>query len=207
MEMSELDDPDLAWVGIDQQLVFLDIAGDRYFSPSPARSRALVAELAKSGREPWQQPLSLARPCDWVPATQSSLPARDTGLHLAEIAQALWVQRRVERRLSSGDLASVLAGLRAAVERRTVESEGLSRAGEAVVHGFEQARLLRTAADRCLARSIALALCLAAKGDRARIVLGVRIAPFGAHCWAQHGDKVLNDSLEEVQRYHPILVV
>lgn len=76
-----------------------------------------------------------------------------------------------------------------------------------MVRAFEYARLLRTAADRCLARSIALAGCLAAIGDRCHVVLGVTCPPFSAHCWAQQGDTVLNDTLEEVQRYTPILVV
>ena len=68
-------------------------------------------------------------------------------------------------------------------------------------------RLLRTAADRCLSRSIALALCLARHHCRANVILGVKLAPFAAHCWAQHGDAVLNDELEEVRRYQPILVL
>lgn len=76
-----------------------------------------------------------------------------------------------------------------------------------MVRAFEQARLLRSTADRCLPRSIALALCLTAKQCRVHVVLGVKLAPFSAHCWVQDGGAVLNDSLEEVQRYSPILVV
>ncbi|HCY01912.1 MAG TPA: lasso peptide biosynthesis B2 protein, partial [Erythrobacter sp.] len=34
-----------------------------------------------------------------------------------------------------------------------------------------------------------------------------RSDPFGAHCWVQHGEAVLNDTAEEVLRYTPILVV
>lgn len=35
----------------------------------------------------------------------------------------------------------------------------------------------------------------------------VRTNPFGAHSWAQHEDEVLNDSVEEVLRFTPILIV
>lgn len=75
------------------------------------------------------------------------------------------------------------------------------------ISAFEHARLLRTAADRCLPRSIALALCLASDGKRTNLVIGVKLAPFGAHCWVQSGDEVLNDSVEEVLRYQPILII
>lgn len=117
------------------------------------------------------------------------------------------MQRRVESRLAADGFARVLADLRCLLERRTFVLQELSKAGGATVRAFEHARLLRTAAERCLPRSIALALCLASRGDRSHVVLGVRVSPFGAHSWAQQGDTVLNDSLEEVNRYHPILVV
>jgi hypothetical protein len=42
---------------------------------------------------------------------------------------------------------------------------------------------------------------------RANVVLGVKQGPFGAHCWVQHGSEILNDSVEEVLRYRPILVI
>ena len=67
--------------------------------------------------------------------------------------------------------------------------------------------MLRTAADRCLPRSIALALRLARHGFAAQLVIGVRTNPFGAHSWTQHEGAVLNDSVEEVLRFKPILIV
>jgi len=90
---------------------------------------------------------------------------------------------------------------------RDFAASALDRAGARTIRAFEHARLIRSAADRCLPRSIALALGLAARGCRAHVVIGVKLAPFAAHCWAQAGDEVLNDSAEEVQRYTPILVV
>ena len=83
----------------------------------------------------------------------------------------------------------------------------MGRDAARTIRAFEYARLLRTAADRCLPRSIALALCLASDGMRANVVVGVRLAPFGAHCWVQQGGDVLNDSVEEVLCYRPILVI
>jgi hypothetical protein len=76
-----------------------------------------------------------------------------------------------------------------------------------IVRAFEHARILRTAANRCLPRSIALSIRLASCGTRANVVIAVKLAPFAAHCWSQAGDVVLNDSVEEVQRYTPLLVL
>ena len=36
-------------------------------------------------------------------------------------------------------------------------------------------------------------------------VFGVRCEPFGAHCWVQDDEYVLNDSVEVVQQYTPIM--
>jgi hypothetical protein len=39
------------------------------------------------------------------------------------------------------------------------------------------------------------------------LVLGVRMMPFAAHAWVQDGDTVLNDTVDYVSAYTPILVV
>ena len=126
---------------------------------------------------------------------------------LADVARAIASQRRVERRLSKGSLRSVLGEFsrlsNACSTSELAEGGGAARA----VRAFELARLLRSPANRCLPRSIALANCLASHGVTAQVVLAVKLAPFAAHCWTQLGDTVLNDTPEEVARYTPILVV
>jgi hypothetical protein len=44
------------------------------------------------------------------------------------------------------------------------------------------------------------------RGIEVNLVVGVAI-PFAAHCWVQHADMVLNDSVDIVSRYEPILVI
>lgn len=205
--MSELERADLAWCRIGDQLIFLDIAKDRYFRLPGERNRSIVDFLDASSRKDWQQPAILPRPENWQFPQQAS-PSIGTGqFRLAEVARALWVQRRIEKRLASRPFAAVLAELRLLVTTRTADTQSLGGKGADCVRGFEYARLFRTAANHCLPRSIALASCLAARGVRSHLVLGVRTLPFAAHCWVQQGTSVLNDSLEEVQRFHPILVV
>lgn len=197
---------DLAYCEIDGRLIFLDIAADRYFRlPDEANVRALAA-LDRSGLERWRQPSFLPRPCPWMTATRQCQAMAQGDFRIGDVARAVWSQRRVERRLACRSFASLLRELRAAEVRQ--EDDVAIRGGAArTICAFEQARLLRSSADRCLPRSIALALALAADGSGAHIVIGVKLAPFAAHCWTQAGDEVLNDSVEEVARYKPMLVV
>lgn len=59
----------------------------------------------------------------------------------------------------------------------------------------------------CLHRTFLLLSLLRRAGADAAWVFGVRTWPFGAHCWLQVGDAVLDDDAERVSRYTPILAV
>jgi hypothetical protein len=61
--------------------------------------------------------------------------------------------------------------------------------------------------DECLYDSLALLEYLARHGIYPDWVFGVQTRPFAAHCWVQHGDLVLNDTVEHVSGYTPIMVV
>lgn len=198
---------ELARCEIDGNLVFLDLTGDRYFRLGPDANRKLLDELERSGRPRSRQPDWIACPGDWKPAKWQSDAIEEGRLRISEIARAVWTQRRFERRLASQALCTLLLELRSLREARCDDSPTESPQAAAIIRAFEQARLLRSAADRCLPRSLALCLCLAARHLPANLVFGVKLAPFGAHCWVQAGDCVLNDTVEEVRRYSPILIV
>jgi hypothetical protein len=59
----------------------------------------------------------------------------------------------------------------------------------------------------CLFDSLALLEFLIPFGVRADWIFGVASDPFAAHCWLQQGNVVLNDPLEKVAGYCPILAV
>ncbi len=197
----------LAWCAIDGTVVFLDLARDRYFRlPEDANRRFLAQHDPGSGPGP-AQPAALPLPDAWTPPLRQSHAIHEGPFRIGDIARSIWSQRRVERRLASHGIGHLLISVRETTGRRPLLTEPLPALAARDVRGFEQARILRTAADRCLPRSIALALCLAGSRYAAHVVLGVKLAPFAAHCWVQAGDAVLNDELEEVLRYTPILVV
>ncbi|MDF1835796.1 MAG: lasso peptide biosynthesis B2 protein [Alteraurantiacibacter sp. bin_em_oilr2.035] len=201
--MIEFNTSDIAWAECSGRFVFLDIAQDRYFQLPAPREKAFRAEF---GGKAWYQPPTFPRPPEWVSPHIASPEIHEGPFLLAGVAAAIWAQRRVERRISARSFSEVLLELKRLKEPLVFNDRRVTeRAAE--LRAFEHARLLRSAADRCLSRSIALALRLARRGIQSHIVIGVRSDPFGAHCWAQQGDAVLNDTAEEVLRYTPILVV
>jgi hypothetical protein len=78
---------------------------------------------------------------------------------------------------------------------------------QSTLAAFDAGSVLVTGHDRCLARSLALAAMLARRGVATKVVIGVRMHPFMAHCWVQRDEVVLNDDLDSVATYTPILIL
>ncbi len=77
-----------------------------------------------------------------------------------------------------------------------------------LVDAFGRMRVfLFSTRQECLRDSLAMLEFLARHGLPASWVFGVRARPFAAHCWVQHGEVVLNDTVEHVSSYVPIMVV
>ena len=64
-----------------------------------------------------------------------------------------------------------------------------------------------TAKDACLFDSLVLTHFLHRYGLAPTFTIGVHKRPFAAHAWVQIGDFVIDDRLEALQRYTPILVI
>ncbi|MEJ0038588.1 MAG: lasso peptide biosynthesis B2 protein [Gammaproteobacteria bacterium] len=63
------------------------------------------------------------------------------------------------------------------------------------------------AKDSCLFDALSLSEFLAGYGVFPNWVFGVQSRPFAAHCWLQLEGVVLNDTVDHVKRYTPIMVV
>jgi len=61
--------------------------------------------------------------------------------------------------------------------------------------------------NSCLKRSLTLIEFLSIYGLFPKWVFGVQVEPFSAHCWVQQGPAVLNDSLQHIKTFTPIMVV
>lgn len=60
--------------------------------------------------------------------------------------------------------------------------------------------------DRCLVLALSTCALLRARGVPCRFAIGVRARPFAAHAWVEWAGTVVNDDLENVRKFTPILV-
>jgi hypothetical protein len=76
-----------------------------------------------------------------------------------------------------------------------------------VAKSLMAARGYRSIAGDCLVQSIALMKLLHRQQSTAALVIGVTLDPFRAHCWVQHEAMVLNDGIDVVAPFTPILAL
>jgi hypothetical protein len=72
---------------------------------------------------------------------------------------------------------------------------------------YSRLRVIATGPGQCLFDSLALKRFLAKYGLFPEWIFGVHLNPFAAHCWLQHGDTLVHDSLDFVRRFTPIMAV
>jgi Transglutaminase-like superfamily len=72
---------------------------------------------------------------------------------------------------------------------------------------FDALRLFYPRPYLCTFDSLALLEFLASEGVHPRWIFAVRAEPFHAHCWVQCGETLLNDRIERVSRFTPIMAV
>ena len=209
----------LYWCECAGRIVFLDLEADRYFALPPAAGKAFfrLAESGGSGAEAEHLRLLVERGLlvEGRQPTRLPLPVRIP--HPA----GDYMERPCPR-ASAGDLLRALAGeawwssmlgLRrfAAVVEAAGRSRGSSGAAgpddlkvRRIVLGSAAAALVSGAADRCLVRALAVHSACHRRCIPSRLVFGVRLHPFRAHCWVQLDDRVLVGDFEQVRLFTPI---
>ena len=126
---------------------------------------------------------------------------RTVALLIASITAALWlrflpIHRTISKVARAGRVATI---------EHPAFNESTARQGVSL---FYQLRpLLFSAHNACLFDSLVLTLFLRRLGVFPQWVFGIRTGPFAAHCWVQHGHIVLNDSVDNVRSYTPIMLV
>ncbi|MEG8049026.1 lasso peptide biosynthesis B2 protein [Sphingomonas aurantiaca] len=202
--------------------MFLDIEADRYFCLSPAaeqsfarlidgapivaENEAVLANLARHGPLTDGSHGVAIAPCLATVATRTDLPGLAIPPRPAQLMLAAGSLALAPLRLRLFGLAGVIRALQIRKARAT-SPEPHDRRLTTTAAAFAQLRYVATAHDRCLTRSIALASRLFAQGLTAELILGVQLRPFAAHAWVQAGDRLLNDRVDVVRDFTPILVV
>lgn len=211
--------PHVHGVAIDDDAVFLDVAGDRYVAVPGAAARLVL--------DPVRRVLGVADPDFAAELCAAGLAGGSCGTrHLAApvaTATASALPEAVPQPAwrDAPAAASAMADLARAYWRRPLLRLTQEAARGATPAGAEPPTpaLLATVADyhrwapfapapgKCLLRSFLLLRLLRRRGHDARWVFGVRTWPFRAHCWLQRGTVVLDDDLETLVPLTPILVV
>lgn len=195
--------------------IFLSLRQDRYVALPASElgsTRAwrtlqgarLLARDAAEGGKPFV-PTHAARPCrelhlrQWAPR-----PAR----HLPRLSRHfMWTIARAEWDLRTRRLDDIVAGVRrrrALIEIR--EASGRDALRRRTTE-FQTLRPWYWRPYRCLFDSLALLNYLQRFDLDVSWVFGVRSEPFEAHCWLQIEAILVNDALDKIAAYTPILVV
>jgi hypothetical protein len=199
--------------------IFLDEIGNRYFTLSEDLSSAFLDLANSAGCEGRMldrligkgvlvaatKPGPVAPTVPRAPKSSSSYITRGRCDPL-DVLRAVISQRTALTRIKKGHLSHSLDRIRR-VKAKIPSLETPPTAIERPIRAFEVAKLFFGHADRCLPRSIALTEHLVRRGISADLILGVTVIPFAAHAWVQLHDIVLNDAVEEVRKYTPVLRV
>lgn len=213
--------PTTSFTVLDGRAIFLDLATDRYLSLRPAQENALRALMGtNSADDSWHEAVTALvssgilaqvdsdtsiQPVMHVAAEHSILDANVVKARMWQILLALRQLRATKIELRTGSLFASIGKLRRlkAIHRARPRRRG-DIAG--ITSAFQATTLLMSPHKQCLPRSLALATFLARLGHECDLMFGVATNPFSAHCWVQQQDLVLNDYVEKVAGYTPILV-
>lgn len=202
--------------------VLLDEHADRYLCMTEQQSRLLAAILRGEGgpeadrftdalvtrkilSRPERSAASASRPC---PPASSAFGQKKAGTLLPGEWLALLQAVRDTRDLRKRRLTDRLHKIR---EQKSgpgaSDTPSTEDAGAAAARFNGLCDLFLTRTDACLPRSLLLTGFLLRRHIPADLVIGVKLGPFAAHAWVEYGGCVLNDHLETVQEYVPILRV
>lgn len=209
--------------------VVLDLVRDRYVVLG-RRLAAAALQLTGLASETQVAPDELAKARRELISSgilvEQARPDTRFGVEPAEPAQSLWPRScYLSVPLPPVRLSARVAVLRALTEAQRALERGpflevvqrIAREPDrsAPARSSAQTLLDQFAAVRpwfpvkpiCRLDALALALHLRRHGHPARLVFGVRLEPFRAHCWVQIGATTLNEAHDLAAGYSPVLAV
>lgn len=203
----------------DGQLVVLNLRADRYLLLPPAIDASLTRLLLGENDEP-EDPALRARLCEQALVLEAcpsgGLALCDHPCPERSLVDSGWptpgplALAGAAIRVTRAGFALRYCGLERAIGRvadtTATAGDDLSRVDRAAA-AFAALRLALPSFDRCLPLSVALAAAAKRHHAGVRLVLGVKCNPFGAHAWVQLGTRVLNDRLDAVRNFTPILAL
>ena len=129
--------------------------------------------------------------------------AQEARAGIRDVVEAWFHVVRARRAIRSRPLRQIVAEVNA----RHADLEDDPSRTEALAAAFLRARALVPVRPSCLQDTLALDGWLAARSATASLVFGVKLDPFAAHCWMQADRVVLNDAVDTIAEFAPVLVV
>ncbi len=180
------------------------------FSQFGIEADNLITSLAMNG-------IITGNPGDGKPFTETECPVCERAIEVLKpyasarqprfcVARFCVACAKTDWHLRKKGLFRILAG----IERRRIRAPSSAAFHNdsripMLIAAFKHLRPIYPRAYLCLFDSLALLEFLASYRIFPRVVFGVVADPFQAHCWLQDGNIVLNDELERVCQYKPIL--
>ncbi len=204
---------------VNAQLIFLDTRADRYFCLDALREAEFRALIEKPGHQAVPPRLQDAGLLIETPGAGhvAACPPAYAQASVFDDTQPLRLDRPlldalvrlalVRRSLRRGGLGRILHRLRRAKSRLPEFHDSALPELARLARDFERTARLVRSHDQCLSRSIVLTQIALSRGLAADLVIGVRLNPFAAHSWVQAGSHVLNDRMDSVRTYTPVLVL
>jgi hypothetical protein len=144
-----------------------------------------------------------------LPATKNTaaLERPAAAALLRQGAKFLFAVARTRRQFQRGSFETVIHDVEILREPGAADREVDVKYERFLVSIFDGWRSCYSRPYVCLFDSLCLLNFLALHGLFPRLVFGVIVEPFHAHCWLQKGNVVLNDTVERVSAYTPIMCV
>lgn len=206
-------------VAIDDDVVFLDTTADVYFCLAGAGDLLAVHGdgVVTAGEPKAADPLveagllsvvGGARARSLPPPAIRSLSTVAGGATPGRVIKALSANVRAARAVADLTFAEILAmAVHAPVDLACADRPARRARLEGDAARFARLAPWLPRGGVCLMRSLQMLLYLRALGHAPAWVFGVRTWPFQAHCWLQSGDVVLDDHLEHVRAFVPIMAI
>lgn len=201
--------------------IILDTDRDRYWRVD--RNTAFGLDWVCGARAGALHPETMARLRDMGLVERSEAPHPSPRPMLPPGLSSAIEQSEREERLRLADFAEVTALLvtaRLAVRHRRLRllTDGVREARAAskrrpaddldtLARRFHSSRGLVPLAAKCLPDTLAFLKFVGRRGHFPSLVFGVVPVPFAAHCWAQYGDRILNDAVGHTRAFAPILIL
>lgn len=168
--------------------------------------RGLLTSVRREGKD--ATPIRCAAPLEEIDADDTAVTPAITPLHLLRFAHA-GIAASLSLKCMPFERVIRQAQWRRAHALARMGAQSLQRDhAQQLIAIFSWLRpFFFTSKEACLFEALALGRFLGSYGIHPQWIFGVQARPFSAHCWLQHEGVVLNDSVEHVSGYTPIMLV